>query len=78
MISCEHRIRSGNITLHRQTKNNNGMNCDDEEMEDLYSEREEWTYDYEEAIRDCWDAMTDGQYGDMPEGFDNDYDFLGY
>lgn len=32
-------------------------------------------YDYE---RDTWDAMTDGQYGDMPDGFDGDYDFLGY
>ena len=27
---------------------------------------------------DTWNAMTDGQYGDMPEGFDGDYDFLGY
>ena len=30
---------------------------------------------YNEA--DSWDAMTDGQYGDMPEGFDGDYGFLG-
>lgn len=29
-------------------------------------------------MRDSWDAMTDGQYGDMPDGFDGDYDFLGY
>ena len=28
--------------------------------------------------RDTWDAMTDGQYGDMPDGFDGDYSFLGY
>lgn len=27
---------------------------------------------------DVWDAMTDGMYGDMPEGFDGDYSFLGY
>lgn len=27
---------------------------------------------------DTWDALTDGQYGDMPEGFDGDYSFLGY
>ena len=32
-------------------------------------------YDYE---RDTWNAMTDGQYGEMPEGFDGDYDFTGH
>ena len=32
-------------------------------------------YDYR---RESWDAMTDGQYGDMPDGFDGDYSFLGY
>ena len=31
-------------------------------------------YDY---MRDSWDAMTDGMYGDMPDGFDGDYSFLG-
>ncbi|MCH5325673.1 MAG: hypothetical protein J1E29_00545 [Duncaniella sp.] len=34
--------------------------------------------DYDQMERDTWDAMTDGQYGDMPEGFDGDYSFLGY
>lgn len=34
--------------------------------------------DYDQMERDTWDAMTDGQYGDMPEGFDGDYGFLGY
>jgi hypothetical protein len=29
-------------------------------------------------MRDSWDAMTDGMYGDMPDGFDGDYSFLGY
>lgn len=29
-------------------------------------------YDY---MKDSWDAMTDGMYGDMPDGFDGDYDF---
>ena len=24
------------------------------------------------------DAMTDGMYGDMPDGFDDDYSFLGH
>ena len=27
---------------------------------------------------ETWDAMTDGMYGDMPDGFDDDYSFLGY
>lgn len=31
-------------------------------------------WDYE---RETWDAMTDGMYGDMPEGFDGDYSFMG-
>ena len=35
-------------------------------------------YDNTDYARDTWDAMTDGQYGDMPEGFDGDYDWLGY
>jgi hypothetical protein len=36
-------------------------------------------YDDDESdyARDTWDAMTDGMYGDMPDGFDGDYDFLG-
>jgi len=36
---------------------------------------------YEDKIdwrEESWYAMTDGQYGDMPEGFDGDYDELGY
>ena len=35
-------------------------------------------FDNTDYARDTWDAMTDGQYGDMPEGFDGDYDWLGY
>uniref|UniRef100_UPI003FEDCA02 hypothetical protein n=1 Tax=Candidatus Limisoma sp. TaxID=3076476 RepID=UPI003FEDCA02 len=37
-------------------------------------------YDYSEEpdyAQDTWDAMTDGMYGDMPDGFDGDYSFLG-
>lgn len=26
-------------------------------------------------MKDSWDAMTDGMYGDMPDGFDGDFDF---
>lgn len=36
---------------------------------------QEDNYDYE---KDAWFAMTDGQYGDMPEDFDGDYDFTGH
>lgn len=35
-------------------------------------------YDEPDYMRDSWDAMTDGMYGDMPDGFDGDYGFLGY
>ena len=28
--------------------------------------------------QDTWDAMTDGMYGDMPDGFDGDFDYLGF
>ncbi len=34
--------------------------------------------DYNDYERDTWNAMTDGQYGEMPEGFDGDYDFTGH
>ena len=34
--------------------------------------------DSEELMRDTWFAMTDGMYGDMPEGWDGDFDWLGY
>lgn len=42
----------------------------------------EYSRDYDDVddtdyARDTWDAMTDGMYGDMPDGFDGDYDFLG-
>ena len=39
---------------------------------------EYYSYDDDnDYMRDSWDAMTDGMYGDMTEGFDGDYDFLG-
>lgn len=46
------------------------MNC----IEESRASREE-QLDY---LSDTWDAMTDGMYGDMPDGFDGDYDFLGF
>lgn len=36
------------------------------------------SYEEPDYAQDTWDAMTDGMYGDMPEGFDGDYSFLGY
>lgn len=47
--------------------------------DDDYSSYEPDNY-YEDTNweRGTWYAMTDGMYGDMPEGFDGDYDFLGY
>ena len=44
-------------------------------------EEDHWTNyepDYNDYERDTWNAMTDGQYGEMPEGFDGDYDFTGH
>lgn len=36
-------------------------------------------YDYDYDYRqETWYALTDGMYGDMPDGFDGDYDFLGF
>lgn len=35
-------------------------------------------YDDHDYMSDTWDAMTDGMYGDMPDGFDGYFSFLGY
>ena len=55
---------------------------DDEEWDDAEDDYAYDSYDrYDDDndwMRDTWDAMTDGQYGDMPEGFDGDFDFLGF
>ena len=45
--------------------------------DDDFYERDSYDDDYDYR-RESWDAMTDGQYGDMPDGFDGDYSFLGY
>ena len=54
----------------------------EEEIERINREHSyDHDYDYYEEpdyAQDTWDAMTDGMYGDMPEGFDGDYSFLGY
>lgn len=52
----------------------------DDDNEDFLDRYDSGVDDYDDTdyMRDTWDAMTDGQYGDMPEGFDGDFDFLGY
>ena len=56
----------------------------DELEEEIERINREYSYDHDydyydepDYARDTWDAMTDGMYGDMPDGFDGDYDFLG-
>jgi hypothetical protein len=47
----------------------------------LYGEFQRNHYDEQDRIdskEENWYAMTDGQYDDMPDGFDGDYSFLGY
>ena len=53
----------GNIS-----KKGNYINCIESKKDYINSS----DYNY-----DTWDAMTDGMYGDMPDGFNGDYDFLG-
>lgn len=46
-----------------------------------YLENSQCESSYEDDFdyrKESWYAMTDGQYGDMPDGFDGDYDWLGY
>lgn len=35
-------------------------------------------YEDNDWRQDTWDAMTDGMYGNMPDGFDGNFVFLGY
>lgn len=54
--------------------------CITKKGEQIETERE-WEFysdDEPDYHQDTWDAMTDGMYGDMPDGFDGDYDFLGF
>ena len=59
-------------------------------IEDDYYDNKESLYDDEDSYdgkeysskengwrADTWDSLTDGMYGDMPDDFDGDYDFLG-
>lgn len=50
----------------------------DEEDYDFYDNSCDDYQDDTDWRAEAWYAMTDGQYGDMPEGFDGDFDFLGF
>ena len=63
------------------TKRNfyNGPEFEDyDDCEDGYGYDGYGDYDDTDWERETWDALTDGQYGDMPDGFDGDYSFLGF
>lgn len=51
---------------------------DNNDKDDDYYDNSYDDYDDHDYMRDTWDAMTDGMYGDMPKGFDGDFDFLGF
>ena len=66
---------------------NNQNKYEMEETNNFNNECEDDFFDYGDSYdpmddydwrAESWDAMTDGMYGDMPEGFDGDYDWLGY
>lgn len=40
-----------------------------------WDENDEWYY---ENMKDSWDSITGGAYGDMPEGWDGDMEFMGH
>jgi hypothetical protein len=54
----------------------NLISYDDEDNYYCYSGEEH--YSSRELEEYTWDALTDGQYGDMPDDFDGDYSFLDY
>ena len=70
------------MTQRYELLNPDYIPVDDEEWDDAEDDYAYDSYDrYDDDndwMRDTWDAMTDGQYGDMPEGFDGDFDFLGF
>jgi hypothetical protein len=48
---------------------------------DYCSDYDDYDYRYADDFdwrKESWYAMTDGQYGDIPEGFDGDFDPYGY
>lgn len=66
-------IRSGLFLVHE-----NGIEKTIGKDYESVLDVEPYYYSNREMMQDTWDAMTDGQYGDMPDGFNGDFDFLGY
>lgn len=61
-----------NVSNYWYSEDNALQDCNNDEcMDDGYPD------DQRDYMRDTWDAMTDGMYGDMPDGFDGDFSFLG-
>lgn len=67
-------------TVTFQSLNPSLIDEEDEDNESILDCYDSGCDDYDDTdyISDSWDAMTDGQYGDMPEGFDGDFEFLGF
>lgn len=73
-----------NITESVQKKDSTELYYWYSQEKELSNTEEQDEFDYQnyenetDYRRDNWDAMTDGMYGDMPDGFDGDYSFLGH
>ena len=68
---------NGNIIEIKSSIGNEIYEFDVDKNAFIKNEPNNQSYDDYDYKRDTWFAMTDGQYGDMPENFDEDYDFLG-
>ena len=69
------RIHSLENILEQKTRNfhRDDYDYNDDDYDDDYDD-----YDDHDYMRDTWDAMTDGMYGEMPDDFDGEFSFLGY
>ena len=61
-----------NKTIYNQLKN--AFEIQEKKKKEEEDRWPDYEPDYNDYERDTWNAMTDGQYGEMPEGFDGDYD----
>ncbi len=71
---------ANNQNKFEMEETNKTNNFDNEREEENYDYGRDYYDDYDQNdwMSDTWDAMTDGMYGDMPEGFNGDFDWLGY
>lgn len=77
-IKQEYHLMTGELTYDGAYEDGlRRLQREDEDYRTLCEHRDSQDYYDDSDTRDSWDAMTDGMYGDMPEGFDGDYDFLG-